>query len=105
MANMIYTTNQTNSFKIIKSTFNTYVLAHAPVIFSVNFAIFNCFEIPTEPKISDKLCRFMEGGGGGGVCPPAPPEFPPLNTTETVEQGGSLVFGPTNNFVSSHLCD
>ena len=72
MANMIYTTNQTNSFKIIKSTFNTYVLAHAPVIFSINFAIFNCFEIPTEPKISDKLCRFMEGGGGGGAFAPPP---------------------------------
>ena len=74
---MIYTTYQTNSYKIIKSTFNTYELPHAPVIFSINFGIFNCFEIPTKPKISDKLCRFTEGGGGGG-CPPAPAEFPPL---------------------------
>ena len=79
MANMIYTTYQTNSYKIIKSTFNTYELPHAPVIFSINFGVFNCFEILTEPKISDKLCRFTEGeGGGGGGCPPAPPEFPPL---------------------------
>ena len=66
---MIYTTYQTNSFWIIKSTFNTYELPHAPVIFSINFGIFNCFEIPTEPKISDKLCRFTEGGGGGAVAP------------------------------------
>ena len=64
MANMIYTTYQTNSFKIIKSTFNTYELPHAAVIFSINSGIFNCFEIPTEPKISDKLRRFTEGGGG-----------------------------------------
>ena len=71
MANMIYTTYQTNSFKIIKSTFNTYVLPHAPVIFSINFGIFNCFEIPTDPKISDKLCRFTEGGGGA-VAPSRP---------------------------------
>ena len=33
MANMIYTTYQKNSFKIIKSTFNTYELPHAPVFF------------------------------------------------------------------------
>ena len=51
----------------IKSTFNTYDLPHAPVIFSINFGIFNCFEILTEPKISDKLSRFTEGEGGG--CP------------------------------------
>ena len=58
--NLVYTTYQTNSFKIIKSTFTTYELPHdhAPVIFSINFDIFNCFEIPTEPNISDKLCRF-----------------------------------------------
>ena len=71
MANMIYTTYQTNSFKIIKSTFNTYELPHEPEIISINFGIFNCFEIPTEPKISDKMCG----------CPPppsSPPEFPPL---------------------------
>ena len=74
MPNMIYTTYQTNSFKIIKSTFNTYESPHAPVIFSINFGICNCFEIPTEPKISDKLCRFTEGGGGGRL----PPEFPTL---------------------------
>ena len=78
MAKMIYTTYQTNSFKIIKPTFNTYELPHAPVIFSINLGTFNCFEIPTEPKISDKLCRFTEGGGGGGCPPPTPPEFPPL---------------------------
>ena len=70
MANMICTTYQTNSFKIIKSMFNTYELPHAPVIFSISFGIFNCFEIPTEPKISDKMCRFTEGGGA--VAPPRP---------------------------------
>ena len=66
MANMICTTYQANSFKIIKSTFNTYELPHAPVIFSINFGIFNCFEIPTEPKISDKMCRFTEFRPLGG---------------------------------------
>ena len=49
-----------------------------PVIFSINFGIFNCFEIPTEPKISDKPCRFTKGGGGAV----APPEFPPLYTCD-----------------------
>ena len=73
MANMICTTYQTNSFKIIKSTFNIYELPHAPVIFSVNFGIFNCFEIPTEPKISDKMYRFTEGGRA--VAPPPHPNF------------------------------
>ena len=38
---MVYTSYQTNSYKIIKSTFNTYELPHAPVIFSINFGIFN----------------------------------------------------------------
>ena len=41
---MIYT-YQTNSFKIIKSTFSIYDLPHAPVIFLINLGIFNCFEI------------------------------------------------------------
>ena len=56
MAKMIYTTYQTNSFKIIKPTFSTYELPHAPVIFPVNLGAFNCFE------------NF--NWGGGGVCPP-----------------------------------
>ena len=67
MANMIYTTYQTNCYQTIKSTFNTYELPHAPVIFSINFRIFKCFEIPTKPKISDKLCRFTEGGGAVAI--------------------------------------
>ena len=41
---MIYTTYQTNSCKIIKSTVSIYELPHAPVISSINFGIFNCFE-------------------------------------------------------------
>ena len=61
---MIYT-YQTISFKIIKSTFSIYDLPYAPVIVLINLGIFNCFENPTEPKISDKLCRFTDGGGGG----------------------------------------
>ena len=104
MANMIYTTYQTNSFKIVKSTFNTYVLAHAPV----NFLSISLYSIVLKFRQSLKFptnCADLWEVGGGGVCPPAPPEFPPLNSTETVEQGGSLVFGPTNNFVSSHWCD
>ena len=70
MANMTYTTYQTNSFKIIKSTFSTYELPHAPAIFSINFGTSIVLKIPTEPKISDKLCRFTEGGGGAVAPPP-----------------------------------
>ena len=48
MPKMIYTSYQTNSFKIIKSTFSIYELPHAPVFMSKNFlinlGIFNCFE-------------------------------------------------------------
>ena len=69
MAKMIYTTYQTNSFKIIKSTFNTYELPHAPVIFSINVGIFNCFEIPTEPKNIRQTVPIYGRWGGGG-CPP-----------------------------------
>ena len=96
MANMIYTTYQTNSYKIIKSTFNTYELPHAPVIFSINFGIFNCFEIPIEPKISDKLCRFTEGGGGG--CPSAPPEIPPLALGDQSKRHKFLKLFSTSNW-------
>ena len=42
MAKMIYTLYQTNNFKIIKYAFGTYELPHVPVIFPVNFGIFNC---------------------------------------------------------------
>ena len=65
MAKIIYPTYQTNNFKIIKSTFIIYELPHAPVIFPISLGI-RLLKIPTEPKISDKLCRFTDGGGGGG---------------------------------------
>ena len=66
MAKMIYTTYQTNSFKIIKSTFITYELPHAPYL-----GIFNCFET------SDRAENFQQtlpiygwwGGRGGGRLP------------------------------------
>ena len=74
MAKMIYT-YQTNSFKIIKSTFSIYDLPLAPVIFLINLGIFNCFEN------SDRAENFRQTvpiygwwGGGYGL----PPEFPPL---------------------------
>ena len=44
MPKIISTSYQTNSFKIIKSTFSIYELPHAPVIFLINLGIFNCFE-------------------------------------------------------------
>ena len=44
MATMLYATYQKNIFKKIKSTFSTYELPHAPVNFSINLGIFNCFE-------------------------------------------------------------
>ena len=91
MANMIYTTYQTNSYKIIKSTFNTYELPHAPVIFSINFRIFKCFEIPTKPKISDKLCRFAEGGGGRLQFPPLILRFLLLLPKQTKLLGSYIV--------------
>ena len=69
MAKPIYTTYQTNSFKIIKSTFRTYKLPHALVIFPSISVYSIVLKIPTEPKISDKLCRFKEGGRGGGRLP------------------------------------
>ena len=74
---MIYT-YQTNSFKIIKSTFSIYDLPHATVIFLINLGIFNCF------KKSDRAENFRQTvpiyGWWGGGRPPAPPEFPPLLT-------------------------
>ena len=60
MAKIIYTTYQTNSFKIIKSTFSTYELAHAPVIFPSISVYSIVLKIPTEAKISDKLSQFTE---------------------------------------------
>ena len=78
MAKIIYTTYQTNSFKIIKSMFIIYELPHAPVIFLINLGLFNCFEN------SDRAKNFRQtvpiyGWWRGGGCLPAPPEFPPLN--------------------------
>ena len=82
MAKMIYT-YQTNSLKIIKSTFSIYDLPHVPVIFLINLGIFNCFEN------SDRAENFRQTVpiyGWWGVDPidmtPAPPEFPPLNMRE-----------------------
>ena len=64
MAKMIYTTYQTNSCKIVKSTFSNYELPHMPVISSINFSIFTIvLKILTEQKSSDKLCSFTEHGG------------------------------------------
>ena len=54
MAKIIYTTYQTNSFKIIKSTFSIYELPHAPVIFPISLGIFNCF------KNSDRAENFRQ---------------------------------------------
>ena len=76
---MIYTSYQTNSMKIIKSTFSIYQLPHAPVIFPINLGIFNSFEN------SDRAENFRQTvpiyGWWGGGCqppPPAPPEFPSI---------------------------
>ena len=69
MPKMIYTSYQTNSFKIIKSTFFINELPHAPVIFLINLGIFNCFEN------SDRAENFRQtvpiyGWWGGAVAPP-----------------------------------
>ena len=70
MPKMIYTSYQTNSFKIIKSTFCINELPHAPVIFLINLGIFNCFEN------SDKAKNFRQTDVrmvvGGGRLPPRP---------------------------------
>ena len=72
MAKMIYT-YQTNSFKIIKSTFSIYDLPHAPVIFLINLGIFkfSCFEN------SDRAENFRQTvpiyGWWGAVAPPPRP--------------------------------
>ena len=63
MAKIIYPTYQTNSFKIIRSTFIIYELPHAPVIFPSVKVYSIVLKIPTELKVSDKLCRFTDGGG------------------------------------------
>ena len=72
MPKMIYTSYQTNSFKIIKSMFYINELPHTPVIFLINLGIFNCFEN------SDKTENFRQTVPIYGLPPPAPPEFPPL---------------------------
>ena len=68
MAKIIYTTYQTNSFNIIKSTFIIYELPHAPVIFPISLGIFNCFEN------SDRAENFRQTvpiyGWWRGDCPP-----------------------------------
>ena len=56
MPKMIYTSYQTNSFKIIKSTFCINELPHTPVIFLVNLGIFNRFEN------SDRAENFRQTG-------------------------------------------
>ena len=78
MAKMIYTSDQTISSKIIKSTFSTYELPHAPVIISINFCILNCFENSDKTENFRQTVPIYGRWGGGGGCPPAPPEFPPL---------------------------
>ena len=70
MAKMIYTTYQTNSFKIIISTFSTHELPHASVIFPINFGNSVALKILTEPKISDNWAD---------LCKVVPPEFLPWN--------------------------
>ena len=62
MAKMIYTTYQTNSFKIINSTFSTYELPQVPVIVPSISVYSIVLKIPAELKLSDKLCPFTEGG-------------------------------------------
>ena len=68
MAKMIYT-YQSNSFKIIKSTFSIYDLPHAPVIFLINLGIFNCFENSNKAENFQQTVPIY---GWGGSCPPPP---------------------------------
>ena len=75
MAKIVYT-YQTNSFKIIKSTFSIYDLPHAPIIFLINLGTFNCFENLDRAENFRQTVPIYGWWGGG--CPPAPPEFPPL---------------------------
>ena len=88
MAKIIYTTYQTNNFKIIKSTFIIYELPHALVIFPLSLGIFNCFEN------SDRAENFRQTvpiyGWGAGGCPSAPPEFPPLLSVQAKQRAQRL---------------
>ena len=77
MAKMIYTTYQTNSFKIIKSAFSTYELPQAPVIFPINLGLLNCFENSDRAENFRQTVPIYEWRGGS-ACLPAPGEFPPL---------------------------
>ena len=73
MAKIIYTTYQTNSFKIIKFTFSTYELLHAPVNFPVNLGAFNCFEnFRQSRKFPTNCANLTMAGGGGERLPPRP---------------------------------
>ena len=72
MAKIIYTTYQTNSFKIIKSTFSIDELPHAPYL-----GIFNCFETSDRAENFQQTLPIYGWWGGGGAV--APPEFPPLS--------------------------
>ena len=78
---MIYTSYQTNTFKIIKSTFSIYELPHASVIFPINLGIFNCFEN------SDRAKNFRQTvpiyGWWGGGCPPPPPRPTWISATDS----------------------
>ena len=66
MAKMIYTC-QTNSLKIIKTTFSIYDLPHQPVIFLINLGIFNCFENSNRAEKFPTNCADLQMVGGGGA--------------------------------------
>ena len=85
MAKIINTTYQTNSFKIIKSTFIIYELLHAPIVFPISLGIFNCFENSDRSENFRQTVPIYEWWWAG--CqppyppPPAPPDFSPLLST------------------------
>ena len=68
---MICTTYQTNSFKIIKSTFNTYELPHAPVIF-LSISVYSIvLKFRQSLKFPTKCANLRKA-----VAPPPPaPEY------------------------------
>ena len=91
---MIYTSYQTNSFKIIKSTFSIYELPHAPVIFPINLGIFNCFENSDRGKNFRQIVPIYGWwwGGGGSVAPLPHLNFRhcPMTRTEVMRKWGIL---------------
>ena len=68
MAKIIYTSYQTNSFKIIKSAFSIYELPHAPIIFLINLGILNCFENSDRAENFRQTVPIYGWWGGGGGC-------------------------------------